>query len=173
MRTRVGYTGGEKPSPTYHAIGDHSEAIEIDFDPTVVSYEDLLAEFFASHNPCGGAFSTQYRSAVFPRSSEQRASAEAAAASVAKSKGQSVTTAIEDFSFFTLAEDYHQKYRLRHARVAMAEFEELFPTMEALLHSTAVTRANAFAAGYGSRELRAADLPRLGLSEAAVAAIAR
>lgn len=100
----MGYTGGEQPAPTYHSIGDHSEAVEIDFDPSVVSY-DLLEEFFASHNPCGRAWSTQYRSAVFPWSAEQRASAESMAVRVARSKSSPVTTAIEDFTFFTLAED--------------------------------------------------------------------
>ncbi len=133
--------------------------------------------FYASHNPCSTAWSTQYRSAAFPRSAEQRRILEAAANKIAEAKGKAVHTDVEDFTGFTLAEDYHQKYRLRHVRSALAEFEALFPTTEAFLGSVAVTKANAFVGGYGtSEDLRSDDpskgkLGQLGLSEAAQASI--
>lgn len=76
-------------------------------------------------------------------------------------------TAIEDFTGFTLAEDYHQKYRLRGVAAVEREFEALFPTRDAFLGSTAVTRANAFLAGYGTTQQRRDEVPRLGLSEGA------
>lgn len=167
LRTRVGYAGGTTIAPTYRSIGDHAEAIEIDFDPTVISYEDLLAQFFGHHNSCAEAWSKQYRSAIFPHDETQRELADRAARGVAQSRGRSVQTAIEDFTSFTLAEDYHQKYRLRREPAILAEFEALFPTREAFLGSTAVTRANAFLGGEGTRELISRDLPRLGLSDSA------
>ena len=144
-----------------------------------MSYAELARQFFAFHNPCNAAWSTQYRSAAFPRSPEQRATLEAAAAKVAESKGRAVQTDIEDFTGFTLAEDYHQKYRLRRIRSAIVEFEAMFPTTEAFLGSVAVTKANAFAGGYvASRDLRSDDpskgkLGELGLSETAQASILR
>lgn len=167
----MGYAGGSTSAPTYHSLGDHAEAIEIDFDPAVLSYDDLVAQFFASHNACRSAWSTQYRSAVFPRTPAQRASAEAAARRVAEAEGESVETAIEDFTGFSLAEDYHQKYRLRSVRAALAEFEAMFPTTEAFLASVAVTRANAFAAGYGTTLQRRDEMSQLGLSERAQGAL--
>ena len=133
--------------------------------------------FFASHNPCSSPWSTQYRSAAFPRSPEQRRTLEAAASQVAEARGSEVQTAIEDFTGFTLAEDYHQKYRLRHVHSALAEFQAMFPTTEAFLGSVAVTKANAYVGGYGtSQDLRRDDpskgnLGELGLSDKAQASI--
>jgi hypothetical protein len=154
-------------------MGDHSEAIEIDFDPTVVSYVDLLSEFFGSHNVCRPAWSTQYRSAIFAHGAKQRAAAEKAANAIERTRGDKVTTAIEDFTGFTLAEAYHQKYRLRRESSIVAEYESLFPGLEEFLGSTAVTRANAFLDGHGTPEVLARDLPLLGLSDSARAALER
>ena len=145
----------------------------------MLTYAELAKLFFASHNPCRTAWSTQYRSAAFPRSSEQRSVLEAAASQVAKANDEVVHTAIEDYSGFTLAEDYHQKYRLRRVSSAIQEFEAMFPTTEAFLASVAVTKANAFVGGYGtSQDLRQDDpakgrLGQLGLSPTAQAAIQR
>ena len=177
MRTRVGYAGGTSAAPTYQSIGDHSEAIEIDFDPEVIEYAELARMFFAWHNPCSSPWSTQYRSAAFPRNADQRRILEEAAKDVADSKGKAVKTAIEDFTSFTLAEDYHQKYRLRRIHTALEEFEAMFPTTDAFLGSVAVTKANAYVGGYAtSEDLRSDDpakgkLGQLGLSELAQASI--
>ena len=133
--------------------------------------------FFAWHNPCSSAWSTQYRSAAFPRNAEQRSVLEAAAQKIAEASSKPVQTSIEDFTGFTLAEDYHQKYRLRRIRSATAEFEAMFPTTESFLGSVAVTKANAYVGGYGtSEDLRSDDLSKgklgqLGLSEMAQNAI--
>ena len=59
VRTRVGYAGGDKVNPTYKMIGDHTETIEIDYDPEVISYTELLEIFFASHDPYRAAYSRQ------------------------------------------------------------------------------------------------------------------
>jgi methionine-S-sulfoxide reductase len=171
LRTRVGYAGGTTPSPTYHSIGDHAEAIDIDFDPAVLSFAELVDVFYRSHNPCRDGFSTQYRSAVFPRTKAQREAAEETATRVGEAAGKPVKTGIEDFTGFTLAEDYHQKYRLRRIDKTLADFEERFPTTEAFLGSVAVTRANAFAGGYGRTDQRRDEISRMGLSGPAQAAL--
>ena len=73
VRTRVGYCGGSKPNPTYRSMGDHAETIQIDFDPTRITYEQLLELFWTSHNPCRSAWSRQYMSAIFYEGEQQRA----------------------------------------------------------------------------------------------------
>ena len=83
--TRVGYTGGTKTAPTYKQVctgrTGHAEAVEVTFDPTVISYEKLLAVFWSSHNPAtrnrqGLNIGSQYRSAIFTHSAAQTAAAE-------------------------------------------------------------------------------------------------
>ena len=120
--TEVGYTGGWLENPTYadthHSKSGHAEAIRVTFDPTVLSYEDLLEKwFFKLHDPTtlnrqGGDVGTQYRSAIFPQTDEQKITAERVKARVAASGKwkNPVTTSIEPASTWYDAEDYHQDY---------------------------------------------------------------
>ena len=74
VSTRVGYTGGDSPDPTYGSVcaGDgHTEALKVEFDPSVVSYEALLAKFLSVHDPCV-SMTTQYQSAVWPQNRRRR-----------------------------------------------------------------------------------------------------
>ncbi|TAJ24064.1 MAG: peptide-methionine (S)-S-oxide reductase [Nitrospirae bacterium] len=119
--TCVGYIGGTRPNPTYHDVctgrTGHAEAVEVDFDPEQVSYEDLLKVFWSSHDPTqlnrqGPDVGTQYRSAIFFHSAEQEK-----AAKTSKDKLQASTlfkrplvTEIVPASIFYKAEDYHQQY---------------------------------------------------------------
>jgi len=68
----VGYAGGTKKNPTYHSLGDHSETIEIEFDPKKISYKELLDIFWESHEPTVRSFSRQYASFIFFHSEEQK-----------------------------------------------------------------------------------------------------
>ncbi|MDD1711004.1 MAG: peptide-methionine (S)-S-oxide reductase, partial [Methanoregulaceae archaeon] len=72
IRTRVGYAGGDSVNPTYHDIDGHSETIQIDYDPTLISYEGLLGVFWDSHNPTTPSLSRQYMSIIFYPNEEQR-----------------------------------------------------------------------------------------------------
>jgi methionine-S-sulfoxide reductase len=120
--TDVGYTGGWLENPTYHDTHDsksgHAEAVRITFDPTVLSYEDLLEKwFFRLHDPTtlnrqGNDIGTQYRSAIFPQSDEQRAAAERVIARVNASGKwrRPITTSIEPPATWYSAESYHQDY---------------------------------------------------------------
>ena len=76
VRTRVGYAGGTKENPTYTSLGDHSEAIRIDYDPTRISYAELLEIFWQSHNCTSRAYSRQYMSIILYHDEEQRKLAE-------------------------------------------------------------------------------------------------
>src|SRR4051812_14157562 len=60
VRTRVGYTGGELPDPTYAKLGDHTETIQLDYDPARISYEELLQIFWTGHNPVKRVWGRQY-----------------------------------------------------------------------------------------------------------------
>jgi len=115
LRTRVGYAGGTAPDPTYHRLGDHTETLEVDYDPARVTYEQLLDVFWEEHDPCRPAYSTQYRSAVFYRTDEEREMAEASCARRAERCGR-VYTAIEPLKAFHRAEEYHQKYYAKQGR---------------------------------------------------------
>lgn len=120
--TDVGYTGGWVENPTYEDTHDsksgHAESIRITFDPSVLSYRDLLENwFFRLHDPTtlnrqGNDIGTQYRSAIFPQSPEQAKVAEQAIAN-AQTSGRwkkPITTTIEPPSRWYSAEKYHQDY---------------------------------------------------------------
>jgi peptide-methionine (S)-S-oxide reductase len=162
----VGYAGGTLADPTYRHLGDHSESVEIDYDPRRLSYEDLLAVFFASHTPTRPAYSTQYRSAVFYRTEEERLLA-ADAIERAQAVAGRVFTDVEPLGTFYRAEDYHQKYRLRSERSVMAEFRAMYPVERDLVDSTAAARVNGWLDGCADSEQLDRELPLTGLSDAA------
>jgi peptide-methionine (S)-S-oxide reductase len=108
----VGYTGGKQAKPTYRSIKDHSEGVRIRFDPSVLTYEDILISFF---NQLGGsqfnpAYSCQYRSAIFVHNEEQREIAKSLIQGMEAQTNRKVLTPIEDAGDFYRAEEYHQKY---------------------------------------------------------------
>ena len=166
-RTRVGYTGGGAPSPRYESIGDHIEAVQIDFDPTQTSYEELLEVFWSSHSPEFRAFRRQYMSAIFPCDDAQAQLAEASLREKRRQRrwrlfSRKVYTEILEPGPFWPAEPYHQKYRLRQERPLMREFDRVFAGDAAsFADSTAAARANAYVAGH-RRDL--ALLDQLGLT---------
>jgi peptide-methionine (S)-S-oxide reductase len=161
--TRVGYAGGQRPAPTYHDLGDHSESVEVGYDPARIAYATLLTEFFAAHVPDEGEpWSHQYRSAIFVRDAAERDQAEVARRIAARRLGRPVSTAIEDAGTFWAAEDYHQKYQLRSSPAVWAALTRAYPDLDALVHSTAAARLNAWVGGYGTptdREIDAIGLP--------------
>jgi peptide-methionine (S)-S-oxide reductase len=121
--TAVGYAGGHTPNPTYEEVCSgltgHAEVVLVVFDPSKVSYEDLLRVFWESHDPTqgmqqGNDVGTQYRSAIYTSSDAQRAAAErtrtAYAAELARHGFDAITTEIADAPPFYYAEDYHQQY---------------------------------------------------------------
>ena len=116
VRTRVGYAGGSTVDPTYHDLADHTEVFQLDFDPQVLSYEELCGSC-ARIARGGRAYSRQYMEVVLCADAEQEAAARRAGISV---------PIVRDARFY-LAEDYHQKYYLRHDRTLMAELEGYTP----------------------------------------------
>jgi peptide-methionine (S)-S-oxide reductase len=115
-----GYIGGTVENPTYKAVCSgstgHAEAIEVTYDPQVLSYADLLDVFMGTHDPSqlnrqGNDVGTQYRSAIFPLDDAQREEASAAIARWdAEHPGEKAVTTIEGPAPWYPAEDYHQEY---------------------------------------------------------------
>lgn len=150
IRTRVGYAGGTTPAPTYRDIGDHSETIEIDFDPEIIDYAQLLDLFWKGHQPQRRSWSRQYMSAVFVHNEAQRRLAEATQAAFSRRLGKTIHTRILPFTGFTRAEDYHQKYFLKGYRDIYREIQARYDTERQMTDATAAARVNGFLGGYGS-----------------------
>jgi peptide-methionine (S)-S-oxide reductase len=122
ISTRVGYSGDPAtPNATYRRHGDHAEAVEIEFDPSVISYRDILEFFFQIHDPStrdrqGNDLGRSYRSAIFYTSNEQMTIAYDTIADVDASglwPGK-VVTEVEPASAFWEAEEEHQDYLVKH-----------------------------------------------------------
>ena len=119
-----GYMGGKKPNPSYAEVCDgdtgHAEVVQVKYDADVVSFKELLEIFFTVHDPTqlnrqGNDVGTQYRSAVFYHSPEQKAVAEATIAQIDADKIWSIpiVTEVSPATTFYVAEDYHQEYFAR------------------------------------------------------------
>lgn len=123
--TRVvsGYAGGTVPNPTYEQVSTgrtgHAEVVQVEFDPEVISYDDILAVFWSIHDPTtkdrqGADVGTQYRSMILTSDDAQAAAARASAEAIQKSWANPVVTEIEPLTVFYPAEDYHQDYFARN-----------------------------------------------------------
>jgi len=128
-QTSVGYMGGSKSDPTYQEVctgkTNHAEIVEVIYDPSVISYEKLLAEFWVMHDPTslnqqGGDIGTQYRSAIYTTSAEQLnqalSSREIYQKELSNNGMDKIVTEILPASGITywLAEEYHQKYLVKN-----------------------------------------------------------
>jgi len=165
IRTRVGYAGGTSDNPTYHRLGDHSETIQIDYDPTVISYRELLEVFWRSHDPAGQSWSRQYMTAVFYHNEDQKRLAEETRDQVARMLGQKIETRILPLTGFHRAEDYHQKYYLRGVPDLAGELLAVYPNLNDFVNSTAAARLNGYVSGCGSRAQLDREIDGLGLSD--------
>ncbi len=163
IRTRVGYAGGTSPNPTYHDLGDHTESVQIDFDPEVLSFGRLLEIFWASHDAARQAWSRQYASLIFVHSKTQGEEAEESRNRHSGKGNRPVVTEILPFTGFTRAENYHQKFYLRRDFPLMEICRKLFPDERALVDSTASARVNGFLAGFGDPLSFMSETPRWGL----------
>ena len=121
LGTRVGYAGGHVDHPTYDQVRaggtGHIETVEVTYDPTVITYEELLTLFFSHHDPTqidrqGPDVGEQYRSVIFVRTPEEQSRAASYIADLEKSGKYStrIATRVETYANFWPAEEYHQQY---------------------------------------------------------------
>ena len=160
------------PSPTYHNIGDHTETVQVDYDPNLTSYGQLLDVFWNSHEPTRRSRPGQYMKAVFYQNEQQRELALASKVAVEKKIGSTVKTEIVPLQTFTMAEDYHQKFTLKGHKGLKKEMMRIYPRHQDLVDSTAAARLNGYLGGYGSKEQLAREIESLGLSTEAEKALA-
>ncbi|PSQ14407.1 peptide methionine sulfoxide reductase [Halobacteriales archaeon QS_8_69_73] len=147
VRTRVGYAGGTRTDPSYHALGDHTEVFQVDFDPGRTSYRALAGRALDAHDPNRQVPKTQYQNVLFAATAAQRETL----ATLLEERGLeagAIGTRIERLDRFYLAEDYHQKHGLRGTPGLQSVFEELGYDDAELRESPAAAVLNGAAAGH-------------------------
>ena len=118
-RTEVGYCGGNSPNTNYREVctgtTNHAEAVKLEFDPKVITYEQIIKRFFEFHDPTtlnsqGPDFGTQYRSEIFYLNDDQKNIAKKVIDDVNKKLSGKVVTKLSELKNYCTAEEYHQKY---------------------------------------------------------------
>ena len=104
IRTRVGYAGGTKVNPSYYSLGDHTETVDLDYDPSVTNYAELLKLFWNNHDPCTRQ-KRQYMSAIFYHDEEQKTLAEQTMEEQQGQKNKPIATQILPATEFYVAEE--------------------------------------------------------------------
>lgn len=148
-------------------MGNHTETVQIDYDPTKISYKELLDIFWKSHDPRKKVWSRQYMPAIFFHNEEQKRLALESKEREASRTRWKIRTEILPASEFYPAEDYHQKYYLRQKSVIMKDFSAIYPNTKDFVASTAAARVNGYLAGYGTLERFKEELNSFGLSKEA------
>ena len=129
VSTSVGYTGGSVDAPSYKRVcrgrTGHAEAVRVEFDPATISYRQLLATFWATHNPTtrnrqGWDMGSQYRSAIFFHSEGQRVAAIATREEAQRDRRRKIVTEIVTAERYWLAEEYHQQYLEKRGQASCA-----------------------------------------------------
>jgi peptide-methionine (S)-S-oxide reductase len=164
FRTQVGYAGGTTANPTYEQIGDHAEAVRVEFDPQVISLDALLERFWSSHDPTR-ARRSQYRAELYCDDASCGA-AERSAAALASRRGVPIGTRVVPGARFFPAEAYHQKWKLRRHPLLWDELNHHYAGESETLASVAAAKLNAYVAGQGAPGGIERDIGRLGLSAA-------
>jgi len=133
--------------PSYHDISDHSESVQIEYDPKRLSYEQLISLFWDFHNPCYRS-SRQYRSAIFFHDSDQEQIAKKARDAKQIELKMTIRTDIEPATEFTCAEDYHQKYKLQARSNIMKTLN--ISSYDDMINSPIACKMNGYLGGYGT-----------------------
>ncbi|KAH8242142.1 peptide methionine sulfoxide reductase isoform X1 [Drosophila bipectinata] len=163
LRTTVGYAGGSSDLPTYRKMGDHTEVLEIDYDPSVISFKELLDLFWNNHEyGLTTPIKRQYASLILFHDEEQRQVAEASRLEEQERRApEIITTEIAPKNNFFAAEAYHQKYRLQGHK-DLASSLNLSPQL--LQSSYVATKLNGYLAGVGGIEQFKSEVETFGLT---------
>ena len=151
--------------PTYRNMGDHTETVQVDYDPERITYAQLLEIFWSSHRPTSPTWSRQYMNAIFYHDEEQRRLAMDSKGVVEQKGDETVRSQVLPLRSFTMAENYHQKYILKQHTKLKSELLRVYPQHQDFVASTAVARLNGYAGGNGTRDQLSRELEILGLSD--------
>lgn len=160
--TQVGYTGGTTKNPSYHNLGDHTETVQVVYDPSRISYEELLDVFWRNDNAYSRSWSRQYMSAIFYYGDTQKELVVNRYEEI--SQNRTVHVEIMEVETFYPAEDYHQKYFLQQQPELMREFQ-VYGNIKDFVQSTAATRVNGYIGGCGDIDGLQKEIDEYGLSE--------
>ena len=154
IRTRVGYAGGTSNNPTYRQMGDHTEMVQLDFDPGIIPYKQLVELFWSSHNPVNinDYKGRQYQSLLFYADGQQRDIIRQVLNDLGERGESEPDTEIVPNKPFYVAEDKHQKYYLKRHPSAIEKLGALYPSHGELVGSTLAARLNGLAKGYTNLE---------------------
>ncbi len=139
----------------------------MDFDPSIITYTELLDLFWKDHDPLSYSWSQQYQAALYAHNETQLQLATSAKKDLTARNNRPVHTVIEPLKTFFIAEDYHQKHYLQQFPLLMREFETYFHYFADFNDSPAASKVNGFASGKGCRALLTQYLPKLTLTQQA------
>ncbi|QAY67260.1 peptide-methionine (S)-S-oxide reductase MsrA [Paenibacillus protaetiae] len=160
IRTRTGYAGGTSADPNYRRMGDHTEVVEVDYDPAAIPLAKLLKLFWDSHNPVNinGYKGRQYQSLLLYRNEAQLAEALMVLEQLSAGGKLKPETEIRLYDRFFIAEDRHQKYDVKRYPHAVELLERLYPPGQRWEHGTLAARLNGLAKGYTSLQRVIAEM---------------
>jgi peptide methionine sulfoxide reductase MsrA len=138
--------------------------VQVDYDPKIISYEQLLDIFWKSHRPGDQPMSQQYMKAAFYHNEQQHTLAMVSKTAIEQNIGSTVGTKVVPIRSFTMAEDYHQKFTLKNHSRLKSEMSSIYPHHQDFVNSTAVARLNGYAGGHGTKAQLSEEIDRLGLS---------
>lgn len=166
LRTRVGYAGGTSLNPVYRQMGDHTETVQIDFDPAMLSYEEVLRHFWENHYPNRDEYKgRQYISLLRFHSMQQQEAIARIKEEMESRLGEKIETDIAPYRDFTLAEERHQKYYLKRYPRILEQLAPNYSDALELQNSIFAARLNGFAKGFGNREKLKEEIMDWNISE--------
>lgn len=153
MRTRVGYAGGSTPEPTHKQMGDHTETVQVDFNPDIVSYSDILYHFWHNHNPNRKKYrDREYISLVLYHDEQQKKVAWQTKRQLEEVRKEKMQTEISPYKRFTQAIERQQKWHIKRIPQAEEVLKSIYSSEKQFIDSVLVARLNSLAKGYGSIE---------------------
>lgn len=168
FRTRTGYAGGTTASPTYRTLGDYTETVEINFDPEIISFEELLMHFWRNHYPNRDEYKgRQYLSSLRYHDEQQKEVIDQVKKAMEAELGEPIETEITKLDRFYLAEERHQKYYLKRYPGVLEQLAELYPADAQLTDSAFAARLNGFVKGFGTKEQIVTEIQQWKISEKA------
>ena len=144
-------------------MGDHTETVQVDYDPQRITYAKLLDIFWKYHNPARQSRSRQYMNAIFFHNETQRRQTLASKTAVERKTGHSIKTEVIPVRSFTMAEEYHQKYILKNHHALLKEMMRIYPDPRDFVNSTAVARLNGYTGRNGTAEQLSHETDLFGL----------